>query len=410
MSLGSLPLSDAAVVVVAQSGRALAWAAAKAGRAVHIIDQFADRDAASCARSVQRVTLDEKGLSASAVMAALEAVSHRDRVAEVVVGSGLEGQPELLGQINERYRLIGNQAEVVRAVKNPRSFFEQLGRLGIPYPEVRFREPVGIGRWLIKHIGGAGGGHVRPFSPSDHCVPGAFLQRHAEGLGYSVLFLADRRGARVLGYNETWRTHEDASSPYRYAGAMSLSTVPRRLARDLGEAVDAIASAFQLRGLCGLDLILDSDGRWQLLEVNPRPTASFELHGRGWALWEAHVAASSGRFFRTKWTVPERMTVAHRVLYTSHPIRVPDAMRWPGWSRDLPRAGTLVRAGHPLCTITASGLGPNLVRHLISARIAALGQRLGLSERLLYNNNEPLSRGGDETRNRRIQERPFNRA
>jgi predicted ATP-grasp superfamily ATP-dependent carboligase len=326
-----------------------------------------------------RIGLGEEGLCAGGVMAALQAVSRRDRIAGVVVGSGFEGQPELLARVGERHRLIGNAPDVVRAVKDPRTFFGRLSSLGIPHPEVRFREAVGTGRWLLKRIGGAGGAHVQPVNDGRGCGPGYYLQRHVAGRACSALFLADGRVARVVGYNETWDSREDPSSPYRYAGGMSLSALPARLARELGDALRELVYAFELRGLCGVDFVLEEGGGWMLLEVNPRPTASFELHGPTGALWEAHLRACSGRLAPLAWTPSRRKAVAQRVLYASHPIRVPHEMRWPCWSRDRPRPGTLIGAGHPVCTITASASKPDSVRRLIGVRSAALEHALGFA-------------------------------
>lgn len=351
-------------------------AARGAGRPAHVIDLFADGDTRLWARSVTRVRSSEQGLSAGGVMAALEALHRRHPIVDVVVGSGFEGQPDLLARISERHRLIGNPAEVVRAVKDPEVFFGRLVRLGIPHPEVRLRGQRGAEGWLVKRIGGDGGAHVRPYCTSQPCGPGEYLQARVYGRACSVLFLADGRAARVIGYNETWRTGADRSTPYRYAGAMRVATLPLPIQREVAAAVTEIVGAFHLRGLCGVDFMLGEDGAWKLLELNPRPTASFELHGPAGALWEAHLRACSGRLPARAFWASAHGAAAQRTLYAHRSMRVPEGVYWPRWIRDRPLPGTLLEAGEPICTVTASAPRPHLLRRLVEERAAALGRWL----------------------------------
>ena len=258
---------------------------------MHVVDLFADRDTHACARSAARVRPGPQGFDREALCAAIERVGARDRIAGVVAGSGFEQDPTLLDALPAGAELLGNAAEIVRTVKEPAIFFGALSRLGIPYPETR-SSPAGDSRgWLRKRIGGSGGMHVLPLGADGQCPPGYFLQRAVAGRVHSVVFAANGRRAAIVGYNAIWQE----PGRFTYRGAIADRSLPARVRTDLAEVVPELTAAFGLRGLCGADFIVDDDERWTLLEINPRPTASFELHERDGGLFTVHVDACRGR-------------------------------------------------------------------------------------------------------------------
>ncbi|MGH8509780.1 MAG: ATP-grasp domain-containing protein [Gammaproteobacteria bacterium] len=330
---------------------------------MHVVDLFADRDTYDWARSVTRVPPGLRGFDRETLCAAIERVGARDRIAGVVAGSGFEQDPTLLDVLPAGAELLGNTAETVRSVKEPAIFFGALSRLGIPYPETRL-VPVGDSRgWLRKRIGGSGGMHVLPAGAGGRCPPGYFLQRAVAGRARSVVFAANGRGAEIVGYNTIWQE----PGTFMYRGAIADRRLPARVRKDLAEVVPELSKAFGLRGLCGADFILDDDERWTFLEINPRPTASFELHERDGGLFTVHVDACRGR-------LPARLgaqeIAAVRVLYAPHALRI--LRPRPRWSRDWPATGTRVRAGEPICTVHASGGEPGGVARLLESRCQKL--------------------------------------
>ena len=330
---------------------------------MHVVDLFADRDTHACARSVTRVPPGARGFDREALCAALERVGARDRIAGVVTGSGFEGDPTLLNALPAGAELLGNAAEIVRSVKEPAIFFGALSRLRIPYPETR-SSPAGDSRgWLRKRIGGSGGMHVQCLGADGQCPPGYFLQRGVAGRVQSVVFAANGRGAAILGYNAIWQE----PGTYTYRGAITDRSLPARVRKDLADVVPELTAAFSLRGLCGADFIVDDDERWTLLEINPRPTASFELHEREGGLFAVHVDACRGR-------LPARISAqeiaAVRVLYAPHALRIPRP--WPRWTRDWPATGTRVRPAEPICTVHAAGREPDAVTRLLDSRCQKL--------------------------------------
>ncbi len=358
-------MTESAYLIIGQSARALAQSAQRSRAAVHVVDLFADRDTHACARSAARVRPGPQGFDREAFCAAIERVGARHRIAGVVAGSGFEQDPTLLDALPAGPEFLGNAAEILCSVKEPASFFGALSRLGIPYPDTR-SGPAGDSRgWLRKRIGGSGGMHVLPLEADGQCPPGYFLQRAVAGRVYSVVFAANGRNAAIVGYNAIWQE----PGTFTYRGAIVDRSLPARVRKDLAEVIPELTAAFGLRGLCGADFIVDNDARWTLLEINPRPTASFELHERDGGLFTVHVDACRGRL-PVRTGAQENTIAAVRVLYAPHALRIPRP--WPCWSRDWPATGTRVCAGAPICTVHAAGCEPGAVTRLLDTRCQKL--------------------------------------
>jgi uncharacterized protein len=358
------PSTGRPIVVVAQSGRALARSAGRAGIPVHVLDLYADGDTSALARSVSQIGSIATGFRADRLLDRLHRIEARERIDGIVAGSGFEERIDLLEAMARVGRLLGNLPEVVRRAKDPIDFFALLTRLGIPHPETVTEVPAGPRAddtgWLCKRIGGAGGTHVR--SAEACCPPGHYLQRQVPGRPHSLVFLADGRHAAIVGYNEIRVQGGTGAARFRYTGAVTVSEPP--VAPAVEDAVQALVPALGLVGLCGLDFMLDEDGRYSVLEVNPRPTGTFELYEdlgvEGPGLFQMHLSACEGRLPRTV-RVLGRGVAAQEVLWASATFAIPDALQWPHWARDRPAGGTLIQTGEPICTVHARAAGRKAV-------------------------------------------------
>ncbi len=372
------------LVVVAQSGRALAASAARAGIPVHVLDLYADEDTRALAGSATRIGSIATGIRAERLLECLQAIRVGEGIGGIVAGSGFEDRIDLLEPMARIGPLFGNAPEVVRRAKDPACFFPLLARLGIPHPETLSAAtlsaaPGGVGEdsgWLCKQIGGAGGAHIRPAAAG--CPPGHYLQRQAPGRPHSVVFLADGRRAAIVGYNELRIQGGTDGARFRCTGAM---TVPDpENAPAIEEAVQALVPALGLRGLCGLDFMQDEDGRYAVLEVNPRPTGTFELYedldDGGTSFMERHLAACEGLLPRQARSKTGAIA-AHEILFATGTIEIPGGLEWPDWARDRPAAGTRFQAGEPICTLHAQAPGRTAVERLLSKRRAMLTAALG---------------------------------
>ena len=267
---------------------------------MHVLDLYADGDTSALALSVSRIGSIATGFRADRLLDSLHRIEAREGIDGIVAGSGFEERIDLLEAMARVGRLLGNPPEVVRRAKDPACFFPLLARLGIPHPETVTEAPAGSrahgtewlsAGWLCKRIGGAGGAHVRPAEAC--CPPGHYLQRRVPGRPHSLVFLADGRHAAIVGYNEIRVQDGTGAARFRYTGAVTVSEPP--VAPAVEDAVQALVPALGLVGLCGLDFMLDEDGRYSVLEVNPRPTGTFELYEdlgvEGPGLFQMHLSA-----------------------------------------------------------------------------------------------------------------------
>jgi predicted ATP-grasp superfamily ATP-dependent carboligase len=349
-----------AFLLVSQSGRALAAAAARAGRTAVGIDGFADRDTRGLARDWLRLPLDADGAFETDALA--DAATHLSPAGQclgLVYGSGFEAQPERLARIADNRPLLGNAPAVLAACADPIRFADLCRTLHLPHPETRLDAPdapsgrSNPGGWLAKRAGASGGFHVRDAAGLT-AAPGRYFQRHAAGVPHSLLFLADGRSSRPVGFNRLFAAPTQAPGPWAYAGATALRDAPPGAGPAVLAAAQALTAALGLRGLNGIDFVVDGND-WTLLELNARPTATLDL----WdapplpPLFDCHVQACRGRL---PIALPRPATSrAVAVVYAGASLCVPAGFAWPRGCADLPAAGTGFGPGEPVCTVHATG-------------------------------------------------------
>lgn len=364
-----------AILIAAQSGRALAQAARRAGYRPFVADMFGDSD--TLAMSEAHRPLPGRfgaGPAAGAVIAALDglAVAAGDPVG-VVLGSGFEASPRLIARIAARHRLVGVGARTVAALKDPFGFAVLCARLGVPHPAVS-RGPVpDPDGWLLKRAGGSGGSHIRPATIRS-APPGDYLQRRAPGRAYALNVLADGRTIRVLALTEQW-SDPGPRRPFRYGGALWRGSAEPAVLSEATVAavlrgVERIAAATGLRGIASADFLAGEAG-WWLTEINPRPGATLDiLDRRASPLLSAHVAASLGAM--PEIGPPPADAAAARICYAQAEHAPIPALAWPDHVRDRPRTGSRVRREAPLCTVLATGADGSAALHELDARTARL--------------------------------------
>lgn len=379
MSRPRRPNPAGTIAVAAVSARLMAQAASRDGFGVVALDLFGDADTRAAAS--RWVSLGEPGsltIDDGCTLAALRELAQRGEVSGWVAGSGFEGRPGLLAVAAQQLPLIGTSAQSVRRVRDPAMFFGFLAAHGIPHPPVRLGSLAGSlpddGRpWLVKDATGCGGWQVQHATPGTLAGLSAhqYLQQEAPGVPMSATFVANGRDAVVLGFNEL-KVRRIGTRPFVFCGAVGPVALAAPAAARALEAVRALTAGFELRGLCSLDFMRDGD-RIAVLEVNPRPPASMALYGDG--LMAAHMQACLHGALPVARARPERVA-GTEIVFARHAGRVDPSMArrvsiWPG-AHDLPRAGTRLGAGTPLCSLSASGADGDTVRAALHRSAEAL--------------------------------------
>jgi len=360
----------ARLLILAASARALAQAARRASLRVQVADAFADEDTASCAERLRHIP-ELLGDSEERLLEAVEPLlAGRPRL---IVGGGLEAWPRLLCELERRGELLGTSSELWLNVNKSLFNSHLRGKYNV---HAGFGRQPSAGSWLVKRISGSGGCGVRPWRPGEALLPGEYLQKRLPGRPCSVVFLADGRRAVLLGSNTLYSLAPERGD-FRYAGAINRARLPAALERALPERLDALVRETGLRGLCGLDFFAAPDGGLRLLEINPRPTATCELHERPSGLLRWHILACRGRLPRRLPALPLRRPVAGRsVCYAGKGFVLPADWRWPSWTADRPRPGARIAAGQPVCSLYARAASETRVKSLLAARQAWLTMAL----------------------------------
>lgn len=397
-----------ALAVAALSARMLTEAAVDDGFDVVALDLFGDADTRrACSQWCSIGEPASLRIDETLLLPALSALARRGCVSGWIAGSGFEGRPDLLERGSALLPLIGTQAGAVRRVRDAQAFFGVLDAGGVAHPAVRTTVPEDASGWLVKDAHGCGGSHIRRAASecgattSETVTDHHYFQREVPGAPMSATFIANGRDARVLGFNQLivrplWRR------PFVFCGAMGPVPLPASVGDPITAAVRMLARAFSLRGLGSLDFMLDGDA-CAVLEVNPRPPASLALYrgrnfqaaskGASTGVVTAHVRAClEGELPQP--TAPEAGQATNgaatdlvhgtEIVFSNRPLWLNErAVRWlaeRAGCHDQPAAATRIEAGHPLCSVSASGASAEQVRSLLERGRAAVHQSLEIPE------------------------------
>ncbi|HKH18689.1 MAG TPA: ATP-grasp domain-containing protein [Solirubrobacteraceae bacterium] len=367
------------ILLVSVSARMLAELARRDGHEVMALDRFGDLDLQRLCPSMSLL----RDLGGRGGMAALVDAAEGIRAPGVIYGAGLENRPALVARLAAGRTLLGCAPETLRRVRDPALLGASLRSAGLAYPRtLPAREAPARAdrrrRWLRKPLRGGGGRGVREWR-GGALGAGLLVQERITGRPCSAAAVADGRSAALLGVSEQLIGRRALGARgYAWCGNLVPPRLAARERHSLAQAARAIcahvAAAFGLRGLFGVDLIWDGERAW-VVEVNPRPTGSLEtieaVHGvRSFA---AHLEACAGRLPRVGTARCMAEAAGKAVVFATEDVRLGDTRAWPARGiRDVPHPGEPIAAGHPICTLVATGRAPEAVLADLEARAAAL--------------------------------------
>lgn len=349
-----------ALLIVGASARAAAFSAIRAGLTPWTADLFADRDLASACQICVRVADYPRGF--------LE-VGRQNLAGPWMYTGALENFPGFVQAMSRRRPLWGNPAAVLRRVRCPFTVARVLQEHGVACPAVLNRTATPTtGRWLRKPKAGASGRGIAFADTHDVLSAATYLQEHIEGEAHSAAYVAVDGQAKLLGMTrqlvgEPW-LH---AGPFHYCGSVGPVAMSAMLGDALGRLGQVLTTAFELRGLFGMDFILRDGIPWPV-EINPRYTASVEV--LEWTTGQAAISLHAQAFGQQAATT-NAVTVAgllgKAVYYAPCPLRFPmdgpwevclrqvwDPWRVPDYA-DIPSPGETFDAGQPVLTFFAAG-------------------------------------------------------
>jgi predicted ATP-grasp superfamily ATP-dependent carboligase len=354
------------VLICGVSTRAAAESAARAGYSVTALDAFGDLDQHAAVRAISMPR--DAGRRFTAAAAARAA---RDLDCEAVAYlSPFENHPRAVGRLARGRALWGNPPEVLRRVRDPRLLARALRIRGLPSLAIRSddsNDSHDSKGWLLKPRRSGGGHRVRSWPRGAPVPRGSYLQERVTGTAGSVVFVAARGKVVPLAMSRQL-IGEPAfgAAGYRYCGNIIAAAGDPQWDRGeaLAEAAFCLARAaaeeFDLVGVNGIDFVA-RDGIPYLVEVNPRWSGSMEVVERaaGATLFGVHAAACATGVLPDPGLPRTRPGVAagKAILFARADVIMGETHAWRdhGDLRDVPHPGERIRAGHPVCTVLATG-------------------------------------------------------
>ena len=370
------------LVVAGISVRALAESARQGGWDVIALDLFGDVDTRRA--SVHWAPIGEPSalrIDPALLRQELLRAARHPQVDGWVPASGFEGAPGLLAAGGTALPCLAIAPSGMARVRDPITFFDALDHHGLAHPRISLDAPADPVGWLAKRAGGCGGVHIRAAEqvladPASRHAD-VYFQRTQPGTPMSALFVADGERFRVVALNRlivraVWPL------PHVYAGAVG-PVRDDRLEQAMAHALSVLVPEFALRGLASLDF-LDDGSQVHLLEVNPRPSATLQLHADAWpaGLVRAHVEAVQGRLPAT---APRHGSGVrgHLTVFADRHGLVGGAAAQDPLDRpalhDLPAPGTRFARGEPICTVSAEAGSVDDALRLLDARAARARRR-----------------------------------
>lgn len=363
------------LLILGASVRAAAQSAARAGFAPICGDLFGDADLRG----------DYRCYVARCYPHDLEHIAQECPAGPWIFTGGLENQPALVGRISAGRRLYGNPPEVLRQVRDPLVAGQSLAKWGIASPECRppSDPPPRDGSWLQKHRHSSGGQLVRVWGAESSLPPYSrrsawYFQRRVTGVSCGAVYVAASGEARLIGVTEQLLS-AGPFGPFRYGGSLGPWPMSARQQVEVVRVGQALAAEFQLRGLFGVDLVIDGEAVWPI-EINPRYTASIEVLERamGVRTIALHVAACEQGIVADWKSRPSATWCGKLVVYapcelcvsaeqSAELLRENHGLDWPRVA-DIPVAGTRLRAGQPVVTVLAEAESRDSLLTLLAER------------------------------------------
>lgn len=307
---------------------------------------------------------------------------------------GLENHPDVVAAISAFRPLWGCAADVLRRVRSTQALADICRRADLPAPEAidRHGNAPESGLWLRKPRRSAGGQRITRYAaPPYPTADGEFhWQRFLSGTPQSAVFAAGEQSIVLLGISEQLvGTAWTGAAEFQYCGSIGETDVPQTLVAQYERLGRALHEAFAVRGLVGVDAIVDDEGRVWPIEINPRYTASVEvlerLRGESLMLW--HVRGCQRESLAASGIDSmERRAAGKVILFARDEYLVDKALvddclcenegrAWP-LVADIPRAGTRIELGQPVMTLLADGASADDVRCALRDRAAQMVARL----------------------------------
>ena len=314
----------------------------------------------TCARSPRTRVIEKKDFPAGIVK--LLALAPAD--AKVLLTGGLDGQFELLKAIGFENEFFSSPPEAVRKVRWPSalatipttpglkhcktltsiSFLSKLWRLAFG--------SFGKTKYLLKPRDSYGGQGITWWTPGGSIDANHYLQQYIKGVPVSAVYHCDGWSSILLGVTEQLIGEPCFGvKGFAYCGSVGPIAMSEKSREALSHLGVVLTQRFDLRGVFGVDLVMDFRGNLWPIEVNPRYTASVGLIEKATGVNALKPADGSRR------GKPARLSMhGQAVVFAKQKGVAPDL--YETFSKDqiadVPEPGRTLNPGAPICTVFAA--------------------------------------------------------
>lgn len=365
------------VILVGASVRSLAESVVRDGKIPYCVDFFADSDLRNL---LQQIGATDSFRKISGYSEVANAISNCNANVPIVLAGGAETDTELHSQLRAQWTVAGMSSECIGQLRDPDLIFPALQVAGCSVPdwtrsEQKVRDQSQSQHWLVKDVTSSGGQAVSTASKFSGLSSSQFYQRQLDGICFSATFYSDNyeqtQRPKLLGFAlQLSGLRALNCDGFQFCGNVGPLALSSDLQQQVRHAAEVLTHSFPIHGVWGIDFILKDNEPW-VIEVNPRVTASHELHERQQGDSSiSHVQLQLSTIEGSA-QLPDQPPVgsvnpvARLVVYASEPSVIPDATernlnqylrsaasnRQQFWVADVPMVGSNVEKGTPLCSV-----------------------------------------------------------
>ena len=348
------------LVILGSSTRAAAQSAVRCGYEPWCIDRRGDRDLRELPGASVRVV--EHYDDAKAILSLLDEAPIG---AKVVLAGGLDHAFDLLKAVDFEHHFLTSPPEAVRKVRWPTALASIPTTQGLRHCKtltsigfLRKLWRLAFGsfdrtRYLLKPLASYGGQGITWWRPGSSTITaGHYIQQYVKGVPVSAVFHCDGWSSILLGATEQLIGETCfGANGFTYCGSIGPLQLTERSREALSHLGVVLTQRFDLRGVFGVDLIMDFAGDLWPVEVNPRYPASAEIIEK---ITGVHVFTPTDGSRKEK----KQRTLFHAkaIVFAKKACVAPDL--YATFSRDqiadVPAPGRAIRQGVPVCTIFAA--------------------------------------------------------
>jgi predicted ATP-grasp superfamily ATP-dependent carboligase len=187
--------------------------------------------------------------------------------------------------------------------------------------------------------------------PADH-----YVQQYIPGQSLSAVYRADGWAAQLLGVTEQLIGQARfGADGFAYCGSIGPLPLPDKAREAVTNLGVVLSQQYDLRGIFGVDLVMDRRQRLWPVEINPRYPASTEIVEQMTGV-SALQSMQAHRRQRSRTRAQRQRTFGKALLFTTSQVTVPDLYDvLPEHAlADAPMTGQVRDRGQPICTIFAT--------------------------------------------------------